>query len=110
MSDVDKQVVLITTSSEDEAKSIATILVNERLAACVNIVPLVRSIYRWEGKVHDDRETLLIVKTSRGKFQSLSKRVSEIHSYTAPEIIAIPIVTGARKYMDWLDGALGGEE
>jgi len=103
MGETGKQVVLITTSSEDEAKSIATILVNERLAACVNVIPLVRSIYLWEGKLCDERETLLLAKTDAGCFDRLAKRVSEIHSYTTPEIISLSIDAGSEKYLEWID-------
>ena len=105
----DKLVVLTTTSSEDEAKSIATILVNERLAACVSIIPLVRSIYWWEGEVKDDRETMLIVKTDRERFEKLSQKTLEIHSYMNPEIIAIPVEMGNEKYLEWMDSVLSGE-
>lgn len=107
MSRTGKLVVFITTSSEDEARSIATILVNERLAACVNIVPAVRSIYLWEGKIQDDGETLLVAKTSEGRFAALKERASEIHSYTTPEIIALPIEAGNGKYLDWVGEAVG---
>ncbi|MGK7345952.1 MAG: divalent-cation tolerance protein CutA [Candidatus Nitrospinota bacterium M3_3B_026] len=110
MSQTGKLVVFITTSSEDEAKSIATILVNERLAACVNIVPVVRSIYIWEGKVQDDRETLLIAKTSEERFAALKKRATDIHSYTTPEIIALPIEAGSGKYLEWIGEVVGGAE
>lgn len=95
-------VVYITTPNEDEAANIAKTLVEERLAGCVNILKGVRSIYRWQGKIEDDSEALMIIKTQRMLFDSLQKRVKEIHSYTVPEIIAMPIVDGSSDYLSWL--------
>lgn len=95
-------VVFITASSEDEAANIARALVEGRLAACVNIVRNVRSIYSWQGKVEDEPEILMIVKTQKKFFNSLSKKVRELHSYTVPEIIAAPIVEGSEDYLKWL--------
>jgi len=96
-------VAYITTGSEEEAVIIARVLVEERLAACVNVLPGVRSIYRWEGAVHDDPECLMIVKTTAANFERLRERVVELHTYSCPEIIAAPIVQGHRPYLDWLD-------
>lgn len=98
-------VVLITAGSEEEAERIATALVEEQLAACVNIVGPIRSIYRWEGKVQNERELLLIVKTRSAALARLQARVGEMHSYDTPEIIALPITTGSEKYLDWLESA-----
>ncbi|MBT9171529.1 MAG: Divalent-cation tolerance protein CutA [Actinobacteria bacterium] len=95
-------VVFVTTSSEDEAANIARALVEGRLAACVNIVRNLRSIYRWQGKVEDESEVLMIVKTQRSLFDTLCKKVKELHSYTVPEIIALPIVEGSEDYLKWL--------
>jgi len=98
----DEIIVLITASSGDEAVKIATALVNEHLVACVNIVPEVRSLFFWEGRTQDTREVLLICK---GRLQCIEKliiRVKELHSYTVPEIIALPIIAGSREYLDWI--------
>jgi len=103
----DKRVVFITAANEDQAAAIAKALVAEGLAACVNIVPAIRSIYTWKGEVCDDRETLLIAKTSAGRFAALADRVKSLHSYEVPEIIAIPITDGAQDYMGWLARTLG---
>ncbi len=95
-------VVLITTGSQEEALRIARTLVEEKLAACVNVVPRVSSFYWWEGKVQEDEESLMVVKTKAPLFPALEKRVRELHSYTVPEIIALPIKEGFRGYLDWL--------
>lgn len=98
----DEIVVLITTSSGDEAVLIGKALVEGRLAACANIVPDVRSLFFWEGKTRDQRETLLIVKSRLPHMEKLIARVRALHSYTVPEIIALPIVAGSRDYLNWL--------
>jgi periplasmic divalent cation tolerance protein len=98
----DEIVVLITASSKDEAATIGAALVQERLAACVNIVPEVRSLFFWEGKAQDERETLLIVKSSLPLLETLISRVKSLHSYSVPEVIALPIVGGSTDYLTWL--------
>lgn len=98
-------VVYVTAPDEDEAAKIAQTLVAERLAGCVNIVKGVRSIYSWQGKIEDDPEVLMIVKTQRHLFGALKDRVRELHSYTVPEIIALPVVEGSEDYLNWLDEA-----
>jgi periplasmic divalent cation tolerance protein len=98
----DEVIVLITASSGDEAEKIATALVNEHLAACVNIVPEVRSLFFWEGRTQDAREVLLICKGRLQFVEKLIIRVKELHSYTVPEIIALPIIAGSREYLDWI--------
>jgi periplasmic divalent cation tolerance protein len=95
-------VVFITASNEDEAANIAKALVEGKLAACVNIVKNLRSIYIWQGKVEDESEVLMIVKTQKKLFHSLSRKVRELHSYSVPEIIALPIVEGPEDYLKWL--------
>jgi periplasmic divalent cation tolerance protein len=95
-------VVYITAPNEEEAAKIARALVKERLAGCVNIIKNIRSIYSWQGKIEDDRELLMIVKTRAELFSSLKTRVKELHSYTVPEIIALPIVDGSEEYLAWL--------
>jgi periplasmic divalent cation tolerance protein len=96
-------VVFITASKEDEAVTIARALVEEGLAGCVNIVRNIRSIYRWQGKIEDDKEVLMIAKTKKKLFKALEKKVKGLHSYTVPEIIALPIVTGSNDYLKWLN-------
>jgi periplasmic divalent cation tolerance protein len=95
-------VVLITASSEDEAAKISRALVEARLAGCVNIIKGIRSIYHWQGKVEDESEVLMIVKTQQHLFPSLSKKVKELHTYTVPEILALPVVEGSVEYLNWL--------
>ncbi len=100
-------VVYITAPNEEDAAKIANAIVEERLAACVNIVKGIRSIYSWQGKIEDDAEVLMIAKTQRHLFESLKKRVKELHSYTVPEIIAIPIIDGSEDYLNWLKEVTG---
>lgn len=95
-------VVFITTSREDEAVRIARELVGTQLAGCVNIIRDIRSIYSWEGKIEDDPEILMIVKTRKSLFSQLQKKVNELHSYSVPEIIAVPIEDGSQAYLKWL--------
>ncbi|MDA8078746.1 MAG: divalent-cation tolerance protein CutA [Nitrospiraceae bacterium] len=98
----DYVVVLITASGEEEAGKIAHALVSGRLAACVNIMKNIRSIYRWQGKVEDEAEALMIAKTRRSLLADLTARVKELHSYTVPEVIALPILEGSGDYLRWL--------
>ena len=100
-------VVFVTCGSEEESLKIAHALVEERLAACVNLVSPIRSIYRWEGKVWDEKEWLLIIKTQMLKFDDLEKRVKALHSYSVPEIIALPIIKGSSSYLNWLKEMTG---
>lgn len=95
-------IVLITAPNTEEAARIAETIVSERLAACVNIVGGVVSIYRWQGAVTRDTETLMIVKTTAERYDELERRVKELHSYTAPEVIAIKIARGSADYLHWL--------
>ena len=97
-------IVLTTCSKFEEASKIAEAVVAEKSAACVNIIPGVRSIYRWEGKVADDREWLLLIKTRAERFAAVEAKVKALHSYQVPEVIALPIVAGAEGYMRWLRG------
>ncbi len=99
-------VVLITAPDEEGAAGIARALVEERLAGCVNILKGVRSIYRWEGRIEDEPEALMVVKTKRALFGELQKRVKELHPYSVPEIVALSIVEGSEGYLGWLDGEL----
>jgi periplasmic divalent cation tolerance protein len=95
-------VVLVTCPSAEKAAEIARALVEERLAACGNVVPGIRSIYRWEGKVHDDGEALLVLKTARGRFDELRRRVETLHPYQVPEVIALLVEAGHASYLDWI--------
>jgi periplasmic divalent cation tolerance protein len=98
----DYVVILVTAGSESEAETIARALIEERLAACVNVISPIRSLYRWEGKVTDDREWLLLIKTRAERFSAVEARVKTLHSYQVPEVIALPIVAGAEGYLEWL--------
>jgi len=95
-------VVYITAPHEDEAAKIAQALVESRLAACVNIVKDIRSIYSWKGTVEDDSEVLMIVKTRKALFDTLLNTVMDLHSYDVPEVIALPIIDGSANYLTWL--------
>src|SRR5574341_1136674 len=95
-------VVYVTAGSGEEADRLAQALVGEHLAACVNRIRSIRSVYRWQGKVEQSDEELLIIKTSRQLFSALEKRVKELHSYSVPEIIAVPVLEGSIEYLSWL--------
>ena len=95
-------VVFVTCGSEEEGLKIAHALVEERLAACVNLVSSIRSIYRWEGKTWDEKEWLLIIKTRTARIEDVERRVKSLHSYSLPEIIALPIIKGSSSYLNWL--------
>jgi periplasmic divalent cation tolerance protein len=95
-------VVFVTTSNSEEAARLADALVSDRLAACVNIVPAIQSIYRWEGKVTRDSEALMIIKTTDERYLEVERRVKELHSYSTPEVIALRIERGSEQYLKWL--------
>jgi periplasmic divalent cation tolerance protein len=95
-------VVFITAGSIREAQTIARALVEEHVAACVTIVSPIQSVYRWQGKVCDEQEVLLIAKTVEAMLEKLTTRVKQLHSYEVPEIIALPIVAGAEDYLRWI--------
>ena len=102
----DKIVVLVNCSTSDEAKNIGKYLVEQRLAACVNIIPMMQSWYWWEDKVTQDNEVLIIIKTSRKKFSKLEKEGVRLHSYAVPEVVALQIVEGSSNYLNWIDSSL----
>ena len=109
-SGMEPHVVYITTTNRDEAALIARTLVEERLIACGNIVPDVTSIYRWQGSIHQDNETLLIAKTTRTRVSELIDRVRSIHSYECPVITVWPITDGNPEYLQWIrDQTTGGD-
>ena len=95
-------IVMVTTASQDEAVKIAEEVVRSRLAACASMIPAVRSTYWWEGKMINDQESLLLIKTTSDKFNSLEETIRKIHSYKVPEIIAIPVSTGFPPYLEWV--------
>jgi len=101
-------VVLVTAGSAAEGERLALAFVEERLAACVNRIAGVQSVYRWQGKVEQSAEELLVIKTRADLFPALEKRVRELHSYAVPEVIALPIVNGSAGYLRWLDEQLAG--
>ena len=102
MADDDPIVVFLTAPSGEEATRLADLLIGAHLAACVQILPEMESVYRWEGQIERQSEILLIVKTTRGKFADLEREVRALHSYETPEIVAVPIITGSQPYLDWL--------
>ena len=95
-------VVLVTCPSQEVGEQVGRSLVEEQLAACVNVVPGVTSIYRWEGKICRDPEVLLVIKTRRPRLAALIRRVKALHPYSVPEIIALPLVGGSRPYLSWV--------
>jgi periplasmic divalent cation tolerance protein len=98
----DKRIVLTTAGSEEEAHKIAHHLVEARLAACVNVVPRITSIYRWKDAVEESAEWLLIIKTTSAAFAQLSQTISKLHSYELPECICLPIEDGSSNYLQWI--------
>jgi periplasmic divalent cation tolerance protein len=98
----DAIVVFMTAASGEEAERIAEMLVEARLAACVQILPEMKSVYRWQGKIERQAEVLLIAKTTRLKFPELERRVRTSHSFEIPEIVAIPVIAGSAPYLQWL--------
>ena len=101
----DALVVLVTVGSESEAETIATALLDERLAACVTIGGPIRSLYRWQGRIADDREWQLVIKTRSDLFDALADRVRALHSYDVPEILGLPVTAGSPAYLEWLEEA-----
>jgi periplasmic divalent cation tolerance protein len=101
-------VVYVTAPNEEEAGKIARSLVEDKLAGCVNIVKNMRSIYRWQGKIEDEDEVLMIVKTRKEHFAHIREMVKRLHSYSVPEIIALPIVAGSEDYLTWLKEETNG--
>ena len=102
MPDEDPIVVFLTAPSGEEATRLADLLIGAHLAACVQILPEMESVYRWQGQIERQSEILLIVKTTAGKFAELEREVRALHSYETPEIVAVPIVSGSQPYLDWL--------
>ena len=105
----DKVVVLVNCSKLEAAEQIGRHLVAKRLAACVNLVPGVRSWYWWEDKVVEDNEVMVMIKTSRERLADLEKEVVRLHSYAVPEVIALQVVDGSRNYLNWIEFSLSGK-
>ena len=105
----DKIVVLSTCGSEEEAAKLARSLVEQRVAACVNVVPRIRSYYRWKGEIESADEYLLVIKSSRRCMAALISVLENEHSYEVPEVIAVPVVDGAPNYLNWLQTNLADE-
>ncbi len=99
-------VVLMTAANGEEAARLADLLIGAHLAACVQILPEMESVYRWQGKIERQPEILLLAKTTLSKFEDLEREVRGLHSYETPEIIALPIVAGSAPYLDWLTASL----
>ncbi len=99
---IQKLLVLVTAPDLERGEMIARSLVEERLAACVSVSPGLISFYRWEGKIQEDREVLLLIKTRAAKLEDLISMVQQLHPYQIPEIIALPISGGSREYLDWI--------
>ena len=100
--DDDPIVVFMTAANGEEATRLADMLVGAHLAACVQILPEIESVYRWQGKIERSSEVLLLAKTTRAKFDDLEREVRALHSYDTPEIVAVPIVAGSAPYLEWL--------
>lgn len=104
----DYLLVITTIDDPEAARRLAKSLVEGRAAACVNIVPSVLSVYRWKGEVEEGNEYLLLMKTTEDAFEALSKAVSELHPYDLPELIALPVESGSRGYLEWIRGSVSG--
>jgi len=102
----DLQIVLCTVPDQETGEQIAGVLVSERLAACVNIIPGLTSVYRWEGAVERSQEALLLIKSGEDSWLPVQERIRELHPYELPEIIAVPIQTGQTDYLQWITSCL----
>ena len=100
----DALLVFTTLPSADKAAELAKVLVEERLAACANLLPAIRSIYRWQGKLQDENEVLVLLKTRAEHLEWLKLRILELHPYEVPEVLAVPVEAGYQPYLDWLAG------
>jgi periplasmic divalent cation tolerance protein len=105
----EKILVLSNCGSEEEARRVARALVEARVAACVNIVPGIQSVYHWQGAIQEDSEWMLVIKSTRSMFDSLAAELRKIHSYQVPEVLAIPIIAGDQNYLDWMDREIAGK-
>lgn len=99
-------IVLVTCAQKKEAQRIAEALVEKRLAACVNIIDKISSIFYWQGKIDSAKELLLVVKTKKTKLPKIIKLVKSLHSYNVPEIIAVPVISGDKNYLKWINDSI----
>ena len=95
-------IVFVTVSSQEEGERIGSSLVESKLAACVNVLPQVSSIFSWQGKIEKDGEIMLLIKTTSERMDDLAAKIKEMHSYDVPEILAVPVFAGSRDYIDWV--------
>lgn len=102
----DKVVIMVTASGRRECRKIARRLIDQKLAACVNITTPVQSVYRWEGKVVQEKEFLMLIKTTRDLFPEIKTEISLIHSYHTPEIVCLPIIDGSSNYLQWISDSV----
>ena len=102
----DALIIFCTCSSQAEASQLAHSVVADGVAACVNIVPAIESVYRWQGKIETSQEVLLFIKTTRSLFPALRELIVKLHSYDTPEVIAVPVADGSAKYLAWLGAAI----
>jgi periplasmic divalent cation tolerance protein len=102
-------VVFITAAQSAEAARLADMLIGQRLAACVQVLPEIESVYRWRGQIERQKEVLLIAKTTKAKFDTLEREVRAIHSYETPEIVALPLTAGSAPYLEWLNSSVSDE-
>ena len=104
----DKIIVFVTCESKDQADKIAETVVTEKLAACVNVLPGIRSCYVWKEELNWSDEVLLLIKTTRGRFEQMQERVRAMHTYEVPEVVGVTIDDAFQKYLDWIDTNVGG--
>ena len=100
------RIVLTTASNLDEANSLARVLVEEHLAACVSIIPAIQSIYRWQGNVESATEVLMLIKSGPNQLAALESRLLQLHSYETPEFLVLPVESASRPYLEWLHASL----
>lgn len=110
MPEEDYILVLNTCNSDEIASLISDMLVSQKLAACVNIIKSMESVYQWQGEIQRDQEFLLIIKTRQSLYPSVEKMIQELHNYELPEIIAVPVIAGEKKYLDWIQSATNATE
>ena len=106
MSESDSIAVFMTAPTSEEARGLAEMLIEKRLAACVQMIPRMESVFRWQGKIEHANEVLLIAKTVKSKFSELEQAVRSVHSYDTPEIVAVDLTAGSRPYLDWLSASV----